>query len=287
MSDREKAGLRGLVAVCETQAGSNILRERFHFDGRRSESSNAGTYRWTDRWLYHDDGRPQQEVFEGPSPFRRSFFYDDRGRRKHVRISDDSGERLEESYTYNEDGSVVFIAYPRLPAGCGIAIDSMLHMSSDAARIYTLQDSRGNALEKVLYNADDRQILRVLFVYDANGHLVEEGEALIGGGIRDDFRNCYDYDDAGRFTHIERHTPFGGISQTMRYNEVGDLIERHNLSLPSDIDMISQPPWTECFTYTYDERTNWTRRELIHRLDSGETPHREQQHRRLEYWSAN
>ena len=263
MNDREKAGFRGLVAVCETQWPSGALRESFHRDGRRDENCALGEQPWSQRWIY-----------------------DDQGRLKQVLTSDKSGEYSRESYAYNDDSSVVQTSYLKFPPGCSVMLDSMLHLSGDAVRITTLQDSRGNALEKVLYDTDDRPIQRVLFLYDSAGRLIEEGEALGQSGIRDDFRNRFRYDAAGRIVQIERYTPAAGMRQTMVYNELGDVIERHHSPLPTDIDMFDQPPWGEYFTYTYDEQSNWISRRLTHRLDeSGETTHTGEESRRVEYWS--
>ena len=286
MTDREKAGLRGPVAVCETHARSHVTREAFHRDGRRSEMMQTGEYPWSHRWLYDDHGRLLEEVAEGLYSFHRRFFYDARGRRKTVRVSDDNGERLEESYEYREDGSALHTSYPRVSDGIGVALGGMLHMSGDAVRITATEDSQGRAIERVLYDADYRRIQRVLFLYDSAGRLVEEGEAYFDNRIRDDFRNCFRYDEQGRYTRIEMYTPAGNTCQTMRYNEVGDLVERNNMTLPSDIDLFEQPPWTEYFSYTYDSRSNWIKRELVHRLDgTGETPHRDELHRQVEYWN--
>jgi hypothetical protein len=263
MTDREKAGFRGLVAVCATKWPSGVLRESFHMDGRRRENSTDGDHGWTQRWLY-----------------------DDRRRLKEVRTSDESGDHLQESYVYREDGGAVQTFYPRKPAGCqGVMMDSMLHLSTDAVRITTVRDRRGNAVEKVLYAADDRHIQRVLFHYDSAGRLTEEGEAIRENRIREDFRNRYRYDSAGCITEIERYTPFGGMRQTMTYNNIGDLMERHNMTLPTDIDLFVQPPWAEYFTYTYDERSNWLVRNLVHRLEeTGETTHSGEENRQIEYW---
>jgi hypothetical protein len=59
------------------------------------------------------------------------------------------------------------------------------------------------------------------------------------------------------------------------------------MPLPSDIDLMTQPPWSEYFSYEYDARTNWIARTLTSRLDeSGETTYTDEQNRRLEYWDS-
>jgi len=299
MTDREKAGLRGPVALCETEVlfsprglekSTHVTLESYRLDGRRIEMSDTRRSEWTNRWHYYDydDGRPREVVFEGADAFRRVFVYDDKARLKAVSIHNAEGRHLEESYTYHDDGTVVHTSYPRKPPGLvGVLADSMLHLSGDAVRITTLLDSRGNALEKVLYDVDRRPIQRVLFLYDTAGRVVEEGEAYTDNRMRDDFRNLYRYDEQGRHTEIERYFPFGGTRQTMTYNEQGDLVERHTVSLPTDIDFMAQSPWAEYFGYEYDTRSNWIRRTLEHHLEeTGETIHRDEHRRRLEYWNS-
>ena len=283
MTDREKAGLRGRVAVCETGSDSFVKRESFHADGRRNETSITGNHGSTQRWLYDKENHATEEIFEGPLPFRRRFFYDDRGRLKQVRISDAHGERMHESYTYNYDGSVLHTLYPQLPQGCGVAEDARLYMSADATCITSLQDSGGKTIERVLYDADNRIILRVLFRYNTEGFLEMEGEALVDGGISDHFRNSYSYDVGGRVATIERSTSFGTLRQTMTYNAFGDMTERQNVR--SNMIPDEEPAWMECFSYTYDKRGNWIKRGLIHRLiDTGYTSHTGEHNRKIEYW---
>src|SRR5262245_6388444 len=132
MNDREKAGLRGLVSVCETDSIAFVTRESFHVDGRRAETSVKGNHSSTYRWIYDEENRQVEEIFDGLMPFHRQFLYDNRGRLKEVRISGERGERLQEAYEYNPDGSVLQTTYPELPSGCGVMEDAMLHISTDA-----------------------------------------------------------------------------------------------------------------------------------------------------------
>lgn len=292
MTDREKAGLRGSVVVSETEGrcispffnAAYVTREAFLLDGRRSEMTDTRGVQWTRRWLYYDDGRLREETFEGAVIFRRIFIYDLNGRREQVRVRDGDGERLEESYLYNEDGTRLHTFYPRMPGVQGVMADSMLHMSVDAVRITTVQDNRGNPLEKVLYNADDRPIHRVLFLYDDAGRLMEEGEAYFDGRIRDDFRNLFRYDPQGRCIEREMHCPFGSERHTTVYNEYGDVSEIQRIALPTDFDLFPQDPWASYFSYEYDAYGNWvTCNKELRVLGTGETTDREEKHRRVEY----
>ena len=292
MTDREKAGLRGPVVVCETEGRSIFpeskatyaTRESFHMDGRRREMTRSGDDHWTQRWLYGDGGRPREEIFDGAIAFRRIFIYDLKGRREQVRVHDGDGERLEEFCLFNEDGTRLHTFYPRMKRVDGVMEDSRLHMSVDAVRITTLQDSRGNPLEKVLYNADDRPIQRVLFLYDDTGRLMEEGEAYDDNGIRDDFRNVFRYDAQGRCIEREMHCPFGSERQTTTYNEYGDVSETRRIPLTTDFDLLPQDSWARYFTYEYDDPGNWiTCHEELRGLDTGKTTYREEKHRRVDY----
>jgi len=166
----------------------------------------------------------------------------------------------------------------------GVMADLMLHMSVDAVRITTVQDSRGNPLEKVLYNADDRPMQRVLFLHDEAGRLMEEGEAYSDNRIRDDFRNLFRYDAQGRCIEREMHCPFGGERHTTVYNEYGDVSEIQRTPLPTDIDLLPQDSWVTYSSYEYDAYGNWVTCNVeLRALGTGETTHREEKHRRAEY----
>ena len=296
MTDREKAGLHGSVVVCETEQrrispplnGTNVTQESFHRDGRRSEMTHSGGAHWSQRWLYDADGRLREEVVDGAFAFRRIFVYDVKGRREQVKVSDEDGERLEETCTYFDDGTRLLTLYPRMRGVDGIGADAMLHMSLDAVRITTVQDSRGNPLEKVLYNSDERPIQRVLFLYDDTGRLVEEGEAYIDNRIRHDFRNLFRYDAHGRCVVREMHVPFGSERHTTAYNEYGDVTEIQRVPVltdtPTNMDLFSQDSWANHFRYEYDASGNWiTCLSEMRRSGTGEITYREEKHRRVEY----
>lgn len=296
MSDREKAGLRGAVAVCETErqwfplqfeGRCYVARELFHVDGRRSETTreDQNGVTSTHRWLYYDDNRLREETYDGTLGFRRVFNYDAERRLSRVVRYETNRTHVEESYLYH-DATSTQICYPQFPEGeFSVSVSSMLHMSADAVRIVTLRDRRGNPLEKVLYNVDDRPIHRVLFVYDDSGRLVEEGEAYSDNRIRDDFRNLYRYDAHGRCIEKEMHCPFAGERYTTTYNEYGDVSETRRMSLATEIDLFLQRSWATHFSYEYDAYRNWVTCNMESRaLDTGEITHRERQHRRLEYW---
>lgn len=296
MTDREKAGLRGSVVLCETEQKrinpqsnvADVTRESFHHDGRRIELMYSGPATWSQRWNYDVDGQLIEEINDGAFACRRIFKYDVKGRREQVRVWDAEGERLEEFWSYFDDGTRIHTHYPRMRGVDGVATDSMLHMSLDAARIMTTQDGRGNPIERVLYNADDRPLQRVLFRYDGAGRLLEEGEADFENRIREDFRNLFRYDSQGRCVVREMHCSMGSERHTTDYNEYGDIRETRRIPLltatPDDLAILPQNSWANTFRYEYDLSDNWVTCLTETRVSgSDEISHRDEKHRRVEY----
>ena len=117
---------------------------------------------------------------------------------------------------------------------------------------------------------DDRVIRRVAFRYDARGLLLEEGE-LVGGSIRDDFRNVYRYDASERQIEADRRWgDLGRGRRTFAYNDRGDIVQEiieQNTGLMME-DTGSQA-WTERFAYQYDDG-NWIERTTETILHTGE-----------------
>jgi hypothetical protein len=297
MTHREKAGLRGSVVYCETEQrridpfsnDTTVTRESFQRDGHRSELAQSGAVSWSQRWIYDVDGRLLEEFLDGAFASRRTFSYDVTGRLEQVRVRDAAGERLEESWTYYDDGASLHTHYPHLPGvNCCVSAESMLHISADAARIMTLRDSRGNSIEKVLYSADDRPIQRVLFRYDGSGRLSEEGEADFDNRIRPDFRNLFRYDALGRCVLREMHCSFGSERNTTSYNEQGDVSETRRIPLFTEanahLDCFPPESWASVLRYDYDVSGNWTSCHTETRVSGkDEIAHREEKHRRVEY----
>jgi hypothetical protein len=146
----------------------------------------------------------------------------------------------------------------------------MLHLSIDAVVIMTILDASDRPIRKVLYDRDDRVIRRVAFRHDARGLLLEEGE-LVGGSVRDDFRNVYRYDALGRQIEADRRWyDDGGVRRTFSYNDRGDLVKEiieQKTGLMRE-DTRSQT-WTERFAYQYDGYDNWIERTTETILDTG------------------
>jgi len=125
----------------------------------------------------------------------------------------------------------------------------------------------------VLYDLDDRVIRRVTFRYDERRLLLEEGE-VVGGSIRDDFRNVFRYDALGRKIEVLQRwgDELGGARLAFAYNGHGDVVQKsieQNLGFLRDDDAGSQS-WMERFAYQYDDHGNWIQRTTETISHSGE-----------------
>jgi YD repeat-containing protein len=274
MSDREAAGLRGSVSSCETASNGLITREVFNPKGNRTERWHRGrdSPELREWWLYDEAGRLRSHETTGPFSEISLYDYDARGRLLRITTRSPEGERVAESYTYDDDGSSEFTIIPSpVPRHVQVAVDAdaMLRFSLDAVRVVVRQDHYGRPRWRVLYDIDDRIIRKVLFRYDAAGQLIEEGEVNFEGAISQDFRDMYRYDAEGRC--IEKEVRRGGISNrrsTNLYNEQGDLTEESIDELPGGLDLSDFVPpelrparsWTAHYSYEYDEHRNWTAR---------------------------
>ena len=240
---------------------------------------------------YDADGRVLVEERSGPPLQTLAYRYDANGRLTRVEVlSPDGAERVEESYLYHDDQTSAVTLYidPLLrDKNVGVCLGSMLHMSIDAVCITTVRDSRNRPIKKVLYDADNRVIRRVLFRYDRAGQLVEEGEVEYGDRLRADMRNLYGYDGQGHLLEKEMYWgAFGGQRKTMSYNEMGDLKEEQVVPLPGEVVLHEEIPWSTHYSYEYDTQGNWTSRtEQTRRLDSGLVTHPGVTKRTLKYWN--
>jgi YD repeat-containing protein len=116
VSDREAAGLRGPVAVCETEQLERgiVTRESFRRDGKLTERwhRNRGRSEWTMVRQYDADRRILEEKRTGPSPQTMAYRYDAKGRLARVDVrSPDGAERVQESYLYYDDQTSVVTLY--------------------------------------------------------------------------------------------------------------------------------------------------------------------------------
>lgn len=184
-NDREAAGFRGRVAVCDAEQLEKRIatRESFRWDGKWTERwhRNPDGSEWSMVRRHDAEGRALEERRSGPPPQTLTYRYDEKGRLARVDVrSSDGAERVHESYLYHDDQTSAVTLYidPPLRDKKNVAVseDHMLHMSIDAVCIMTVRDSKSRPIKKVLYDADNRVIRRVLFRYDGDGRLLEEGE---------------------------------------------------------------------------------------------------------------
>lgn len=295
MSDREAAGLRGPVAVCETEhiERGTVTRDSFRRDGQRTEQwhRNRDGFEWSIVRRYDTDGRVLEEERSAPQAQILAYTYDLAGRLARVDVRSPGGpERTHESYQYKDNQTSVVTHYIDPPLrdrkNVAVSAESMLHISVDAVRIITIRDSKATPTEKVLYDIDNRVIRRVLFRYDTAGRLVAEGEAEPDEKIRVDMRNSYRYNARGRCIQaVMRWGASGGQRKTMSYNNLGDLEEERVEPLPAEVVLHKRAPWSTHYDYEYDTRGNWTSRTgQVRGLANGAVTHTEVIRRRLKYW---
>lgn len=273
VTDREEAGLRGLVETVGVERDyihpdhhwvmhtSDVFSLEGHLLERQHRNPNGLHWSIICRYAYSritvkeyfNKGAESGEVF--------SYHYDALGRLDRVILrSGRDVERVVESFQYSSDGTKTQTIYP-IPVDnerrVSTFTDSMLHASADAVAIMTTFDASDRPARKVLYDADNRVIRRTIFRYDFRGLLIEEGE-LVGGCIREDFRNLYRYDASGRKIEADmRWGDFGGQRTSFLYNDRGDVVEERieHRNLLAGVDF-----WTQRFRYQYDRFGNWAER---------------------------
>lgn len=274
-TDRNEAGLRGPVHLCSTEHDVaytdehwiSRIEEMFSKRGellqRRHRNPN-GT-QWVVICRYDDQGRLREKEHRGEElQDLYVYHYDALSRLECViQRSPRHGERIFESFLYASDGTKTQTTYPpplddKERMSTAVSSDAQLHLSVDAVVIMTVFDRMDRPLRKVLYDADDRVIRRTQFLHDQRGLLIEEGE-LVGGRIRDDFRNIYRYDDLGRRIEADKSWGFGAQRSIYVYNEHGDVVEeRTEQRSELKLEHRAHESWTQRYQYEYDERQNWT-----------------------------
>jgi hypothetical protein len=280
MTDREEAGLRGRIENSCTERAYIYpdhhwvmhTHDTFSLQGQlleRRHRNPEGSH-WSIICRYDEQGQilEKEEVSKDPEANQLfSYKYDQLGRLDRVILrSAQEGERVFESVRYAADGTKTRTSYPTplddtKRKTTSVAAESMLHLSLDTVVIMTVLDASDRPIRKVLYDVDDRVIRRIAFRYDGRGLLLEEGE-LVGGSIRDDFRNVYRYDASGRQIEVNRRWgDLGGSRRTFAYNDRGDvvqeIIEQEIGFMGADTE---SQTWTERFAHQYDEHENWIER---------------------------
>ena len=290
MTDRDESGLRNRVNICRTELDyvypdrhwvmetADTFSPQGHLLERRHRNPDGSC--WSIICRYDEHGKILEKEHAGEKPAAQQLFsyrYDPFGRLDRVILhSSQEGERVFESVQYAADGTKAKTSYPtplddnQRKTTC-VGAEAMLHFSIDAVVIMTVFDPSDRPIRKVLYDEDDRVIRRVAFRYDARGLLLEEGE-LVGGSVRDDFRNVYRYDALGRVTEADRRCgDLGGMQRTFAYNDRGDIVQEiveQNMGVMRE-DTGSQA-WTQRFAYQYDGYDNWIERTTETISDTGE-----------------
>jgi len=249
-----------------------------HLLQKRHRNPNGS--HWSTIFRYDEQGRILEKEQLSEDPGAGQFFsyqYDVLGRLDRIALrSGKDGECVFESVQYAADGTKTRTSYPTALDGTkrettSVSAESMLHYSMEAVVIMTVLDPGDYPIRKVLYDADDRVIRRVGFRYDTRGLLLEEGE-LVDGRMRDDFRNVYRYDTAGRQIDADkRWGDLGGRRRTIAYNDRGYVAQEtieQNAGIFSEADATQS--WTERFAYQYDDQGNWTERTTETTLQNGE-----------------
>lgn len=301
MTDREQAGLRGPVKMCDIERGY-IYPDKdwvMHTTTTFSEGGNLFEQRhrnpdgsqWSIICLYDDHGRILQKEHRGSEAEQVfSYHYDALGRLERVVARSETGtERVCESYQYDLAGQKMVTLYPdpvlRGNTNVGVDIEVAFQISVEASSILTIFDERDRPVTRVFYDPNGRVDRRILMRYDAAGRLVEEGEREADGNIREDLRHLYRYDAAGRLIEKTMHLyAFGTHRKTLAYNEQGDIVEERRQRTAGIIDEDGDQDWKTQYRYQYDDRGNWIERVAETVLPTGDPKVNMVERRHLNYY---
>lgn len=292
MASRIEWDLKGPVRVCKTEAPHLVVTVEFREDGlpirtcHRSGNGQecTGIYEYRAGQLislvyHHSAGMTQRSSFE----------YDAMGRLTKVMHFGPKGARLSETYEYDDPAGrqkkIFYVDTESLGQGGGVSFGfkgtNSNYNCAGAATLTTFHNERAQPTEAEFHDFAGKRLSRIIFNYDANGHLIEElqivesnpipppvlaemdpaqvGElqALFDDG-RFGSRRSYRYDEKGR--RVEDRSEMGlalGSIDAWVYNDQGDVIG----SITDD----QQAGRSESRThYEYDSHGNW----LIKKLES-------------------
>jgi YD repeat-containing protein len=283
MTDREKNGLKGPVKTC---AGA-ITRWSYRPDGSLAEVQhrNPDGSEWTTVYLYDEAGRLSEARSEWGV---LTYHYTPRGELDRIT----SGERVVESRGRDERGRRTRTRYVDAPPGGATAYQvegtDSAYMAEGAAAITTNYDDRGQPVETLFHDAEQRLVNRVELVYDEAGRLIEEAQhPALPAGLLEKLgpeqieavqalfvglwkrRHRYDV-DSHRVETTTDFGPLGGERMTLAYNEHGDEVERILVEFTRELSLDEkgrpvepeQPPAERRseirLEYQYDEHGNWT-----------------------------
>jgi YD repeat-containing protein len=301
MTDREQAGLRGPVRICDIE--QDYVQPDHHWVLRTStEFSPAGNLLEQRHWnpdgsewslicRYDDRGRiSQKEHHRSDAKQVFSYHYDALGRLERVTTRSETGaERVCESYQYDVAGRKTATVYPdpalRGKAGVSISSDLVFEISHEASSIVTIFNERDRPVRRVFYDPNGMVDRRIVMRYDTAGRLIEEGEREADGSVREDLRHVYRYDAEGRI--VEKTMclyAFGTHRKTLVYNEQGDIVEEGHQRTAGIVDHDGDRGWTTRYRYRYDDRGNWIERAAETVLPTGNPRVSPIERRRLSYY---
>ncbi len=317
MTDREKAGLRGAVrrvvsesvrADWQTQVMPEkpVQQETAYLpDGRLREQSYQAPngHNSNSKYIYGADDQLSEVRRSSPAGDHLTHYtYDQQGRLVRV-TAGPAGEQetIQETNSYGADGAKTNVRYyPHVEAkGGAVGWDLRIEGSElglgapNGGSTTTVYDSRGYPVESLAHGERHELIVRVKYVCDEQGHIVEEMTVPghdPAGSLPDNIpeearavfqkvfashfmqrRATHTYDGAGnRIEMIRDLGPLGKEARRTRFNEHGDMVfeesEATNRTMSFDMEGAEVPESVEThaqhtilrFEYEYDDHGNWT-----------------------------
>ena len=317
MYDRSDLGLRGPVKsclserimffrkcggeACDTEERREIVTTQYDREGRllRQLHQNRDGSQSTSVYNYDPSGRLQTIVNDGtagPSGVQ-THYYDQAGRLERVVLkTSGAAERTLESFQYGSDGRKTKIRqidlaslHPNTSYIYGVEGTNSAYEAPGAREIQTSYDERGKPVALTFYGNDQKPLRRVVFLYDAAGQLIEEGQEEVASpfphgvleqgtaaqmvairALFSSIRVFHRYDAAGHRVETRSEMGrFGEDSKATTYNEHGDAEIEQHVHVSRDFGMddegrLSDQPTRENtsrsesrFTYVYDDARNW------------------------------
>jgi YD repeat-containing protein len=192
MSDREKAGLRGLV---RTYVEGTILPDgskhpittecEYSPDGKflATRTSQSDGSEWVTTQTYDADGRLVKIIWGkiGEPNHEVLYRYDDAGRLLTITNSPEEGGRVDFHYDYDEQGRKTTIRSfneSRARWRYGVSPwDAVVKGSIGVpvgGKVATICDDKDQPTEAQIHNREGRILSRVVRSYDAHGRIIEE-----------------------------------------------------------------------------------------------------------------
>jgi len=196
MTDREKAGLRGLVKMCIEEivhsTGTSSIASEYSLDGklvtRRHMSPDSSV--WITTYEYGADGRLTKFVWGkvGDPSTATLYTYDEDGKPTETR--DANGKVIQTSYCYDQQGRQIAIKTfsPQVLEQYrgGVAVDSRCMWDATeqgmgvptGGSLITVYDNRDLPIEMQILDNAGRIVTRFIRTYAANGLILEEHQVL-------------------------------------------------------------------------------------------------------------